>query len=1002
LEDSLLHSHSLIVSRFRWPIVLIWLRLALSLFLFLPPMSNVAQFDQAAFLPPSTGTIREAKLAQSLFPEKGKGSSVTIVATRDGGIAKDDEAWLALLAQAPLKDPAYHATSVLSPYAEPDLREMMVSKDGKSAITNVSLDVPAYLESTGLAVHEYEALVRGQKGLSAAPEGLRVYVTGEAPIGEEVMMNVHRSMDITIKVTVFLVFLVLALIYRSPIAPLVPLATIGLSFLITRGCIVLLTYLGLKVSSLTETFLVAVLFGAGTDYCLLLISRYREQVAKGLDYKEALEEALPRSRIAILSSGGTVIIGFLGMVIAQFGLYNTTGPSVAIGIAITLFALLSLAPAILSILGKWVFWPLHPEKAKKSGKDEFKRWKKLADLVVSKPGRLAAGILVVFVPLFVVGMTQRLDYDAMSDLPPSSDVRLGFESMSSHFGQGELLPVRVALRTKADLYDSASLLAVDQLAASLCKVEGVAKVRTATRPLGEPIDATRLGSQVKQISEGLVQVGDATASLAGGLERIQSGLGELAKGLDSGARDMGKLVEGGSEAADGVGSLRLAFKVAQNKAKRSPGKEALQGQADAIGGEAGKALAALDSIIGGLAKDDPQRQTLLKARETLAAVADGADRLSSDLGKAQLASPEDYQMLETQVGKLQDGLLAINDGQAAAQAGMAKAAKGAQALQSGLGQASGGALQLSKGLVQAKDATSGYAKESGLFQGIFYLPPGTLEAHPELKKAMDAYVAKDAHGLSLEVVLSVPPYSPEALDASDAITEAVGFAIRGTALEGAEYAVGGPTSTFADLRRITTHDLNLVIVVVLIGIFVVLVILLKSVVAPIYLMLTTIVSYGATLGLCSLVFKGILGFPGLTWSVPFFSFCILVALGVDYNIFLMSRVREEYRPGDNKGAIWRALSSTGKIITSCGVIMAGTFGALIGSPMNQVMEIGFCTVVGLLVDTVIIRCILVPSLAVKVGELNWWPGRKIKVSSAEAIEGDATGEVDAKVEPDSK
>jgi len=172
-----------------------------------------------------------------------------------------------------------------------------------------------------------------------------------------------------------------------------------------------------------------------------------------------------------------------------------------------------------------------------------------------------------------------------------------------------------------------------------------------------------------------------------------------------------------------------------------------------------------------------------------------------------------------------------------------------------------------------------------------------------------------------------------------------------------------------------------VIVFVLLGIFLVLAILLRSLIAPIYLLFTIILSYISTLGITYLVFCVILGQDGLHWSVQFFSFCVLVALGVDYNIFLMSRVKEEYVPGQMKQSITRALATTGGIITSCGLIMAGTFGAMLSSPLRPMLQIGFAACIGLIIDTFIIRSLVVPSIAVLVGEMNWWPGRRVKVKS---------------------
>jgi len=296
-----------------------------------------------------------------------------------------------------------------------------------------------------------------------------------------------------------------------------------------------------------------------------------------------------------------------------------------------------------------------------------------------------------------------------------------------------------------------------------------------------------------------------------------------------------------------------------------------------------------------------------------------------------------------------------------------------------------GLEKIKTGLGKVNAAANGYTSNDDGLKGIFYLPPGTLNKYPSLKKAMDFYIAPNGKGITLEVILSVAPYTTEALDSIDKINNAVSFSIKGTGLKNAEFYIGGSTSAISEMRDITAKDFIKVMFFVLLGIFIVLMILLRSVIAPIYLILTIILSFGSTMGISYLVFQVIMGHDGLTWSVPFFSFCILVALGVDYNIFLMSRVKEEYKPFDMRGGVSRALSSTGGIITSCGIIMAGTFGSFIASPVTQLVEIGFATVVGLLLDTFIIRCLLVPAIAVKVGELNWWPGRKVRIIPVEQM-----------------
>jgi RND superfamily putative drug exporter len=262
---------------------------------------------------------------------------------------------------------------------------------------------------------------------------------------------------------------------------------------------------------------------------------------------------------------------------------------------------------------------------------------------------------------------------------------------------------------------------------------------------------------------------------------------------------------------------------------------------------------------------------------------------------------------------------------------------------------------------------------------VFFLPPEVFDEYPEFKAAMENYIAPSSDAVTFDVILSIPPYTSEALDTVDTLYSVMDFSLKGTAFAEAEYHIGGATAVLSEVRDITSKDFTIVMCLVLLGIFAVLVILLRSLVAPVYLILTIIFSYITTMGISYLVFQVILGYDGLHWTVQFFSFCVLVALGVDYNIFLISRIREEYKPGDVTGSIRRALTATGGIITSCGIIMAGTFGAMMASPIKPLLEIGFTASIGLLLDTFIIRCLLVPAIAVKAGELNWWPGRRVKV-----------------------
>jgi RND superfamily putative drug exporter len=166
------------------------------------------------------------------------------------------------------------------------------------------------------------------------------------------------------------------------------------------------------------------------------------------------------------------------------------------------------------------------------------------------------------------------------------------------------------------------------------------------------------------------------------------------------------------------------------------------------------------------------------------------------------------------------------------------------------------------------------------------------------------------------------------------------------------------------------------VIAVILGVFLVLVLLLRSLLAPLYLVLTVLLSFAATLGLTSIVFEGILGEEGLVWWLPVFLFVTLVALGADYNIFLMGRIREEAHTTDTRQAVATGLAATGHVITSAGLILAGTFAALLAAPFEGMVQLGFAATMGLLIDTFVVRSLLVPAIAVLAGSASWWPSAR--------------------------
>ena len=236
-------------------------------------------------------------------------------------------------------------------------------------------------------------------------------------------------------------------------------------------------------------------------------------------------------------------------------------------------------------------------------------------------------------------------------------------------------------------------------------------------------------------------------------------------------------------------------------------------------------------------------------------------------------------------------------------------------------------------------------------------------------------ISTDRTTTKLEVVLNEDPYDTEAMDAVPRLRETVRNAVNASRLNGATALVGGESATNFDGRTATTRDFKVIAPIVIAAIWIILAILLGSVVAPTYLVISVILSFVAALGVSFLVFKYIFGHDGMAFdSIPFI-FVFLIALGADYNIYIMSRVREETRTRGLAEGTRYAITRTGGVITSAGIILAGTFSVLTTFPLLDLFQLGFTVMLGILIDTFVVRAIMVPAIVMKLGEFNWWPSK---------------------------
>lgn len=966
-----------------------WVLIALALNAFVPQLEEVIDRASQPVLPDSAESVRAFKEMDREFGGSGAQSVAFVVLVDENGLSPADEAHYANLVKR-IRANREQVTGVQDVLSHPEFKSALTSKDGKATYLPVGLS-----GGTGSPEANRQIDFLRQEAERDKPPGLRTYVTGMSATISDLQTSVDTSIAKVTVVTVVAIGLLLLLIYRSIVTAAIALATIAVALALSRSVTAFLGLHVLDVSTFTGAFLTAIVLGAGTDYSVFLISRYHEERKNGSEPVAAVVTATRKVSAVIAASAATVVAASASMALAGLGVFRTSGPAIAVSIVVTLATALTLTPALLATAG------LRGRGEAPSHARTHGLWTRAGALVSRRPvtvlliGLIVLGALAAFYP----GL--RPGFDERAVQPASTESNRGYDALAAHFPTNEILPDYVLIKSDHDLRNPRDLAALEVTAQAVAKVPGVETVRGVTRPTGKPIEQASVGHQAGEVGRELESAGDRLAEgeqatgrladgatqVAGGADRVASGaqqavsaVDKFLTGLDAEYEGLGKAAAGTSDAragsrelSAGAGALADGLTLAHDQVQLAVdglgmAYQALQGDplctADPV---CKRSRAGIGKIYA--AERDELLPGLAEAAAAARKIAAGNGELASGLGE-----------LRAGLVKAQDGIVQLSDGQRTFQGKLGELADGAGKLAGGAGKVSDGTGKLSSstqelrsGLTEAARFLLTTAKNTrDPVVGGFYLPQGALD-DPRLALARGYYLSEDGRTARLVVLGSTDPFGNEAIDRSSVVRQAAAGALPGTSLEGSDVAATGPSAINADLKRLSSEDFQLVAIVGLLGVLLILMLLLRSIVAPLYLLASVLLSYASAMGLGVLVWQHLLGHD-LEWSVPAIAFIILVAVGADYNILLMSRVREESADGSREG-VARAVAATGGVITSAGVIFAVSFLAMMAGSVTTLAQMGFTVGVGLLLDTFVVRTLVVPAIAALFGKANWWPAR---------------------------
>jgi putative drug exporter of the RND superfamily len=980
------------VVRWPWVVIGVWVAIAVALPLTFPSLGEMAQKHPLAILPSDAPSNVTARKMTEAFHESGSEDLLLVVLTDDKGLGPADEAVYRNLVDALRKD-TRDVVMLQDFISMPPLRSIVTSNDHKAWVLPVGVAGELGTPRSYAAFNQISDIVKHTLEHNPAGTSLKANITGPAATVADLTIAGDRDrMPIELAIAV-LVLIVLLVVYRSVVTMLLPLLTIGTSLVIAQAIVAGYSALSNSgVSNQSIVFLSAIMAGAGTDYAVFLISRYHDYLRTGEDFDQAVKLALISTGKVIAASAATVGITFLLISFARMGVFQTVGASSAIGVGVAFLAAVTLLPAILVLAGPrgWV-------KPRRELTARF--WRRSGIRIVRRPSvHLVASLLVLIILASCAGLV-RYNYDDRKALASSAPSSIGYTALDRHFPVNQSIPEYILVQSPHDLRTPQALADLEQMADRVSQLPNIAAISGITRPTGNVPEQFRATYQAGAIGTFLAGGSTLINDHTNDLNRLVEGAGTLADNLGDVRGQVGQLATSVQSLVDSFSSMKNQYG-GDTLVNEVDTAAELVDHVNSISNAMGWNFSAGKNMFGwiGPVLTALQSNPVCDVDESCSATRGQFERLTggrdqedldaiNDLA-GQLQSFPDKQSLNASVNRVRGALTNLTtvmhslgmDQPGGLQSNLSDVQDGADRFAGGSRQVADAVAQLvdqvkqmGAGLDEAATFLLSLKRDAAKPAMAGFNIPSQLLHLDEFQKAAQVFISPDGHSVRYIVQTKLNPFSTQAMDQVNMITATARGAQPNTALGDATVSMAGYAVGLKDTRDYYQHDIRFIIAVTLLVVLLTLIALLRAVVAPLYLVASVIISYLSAVGIGALVFQFILG-QQLHWSVPPLAFVVLVSVGADYNMLLVSRMRDE-SPHSTRYGIIRTLSSTGGVITAAGLIFAASMCGLLFSSIGTVVQGGFVIGVGILLDTFLVRTITVPAVAALVGRANWWPSR---------------------------
>ncbi|HEY2198778.1 MAG TPA: MMPL family transporter [Mycobacterium sp.] len=908
---------------FAIPIVLGWVALTVIVNVAVPSLEVVGENHSAPMAPLDAPSMKAMMRMGHNFKEFNSNSTVMVVVEGQQPLGEAAHRYYDDIVRK-LRHDSEHVQHIQDFWGDRFTAAGAQSADAKGAYVQANI---AGNQGTTQANESVEA-VRKVVNNEPAPPGVKAYVTGPAALSDDMHVIGNASLAKITLFTLGAIAIMLLLVYRSIVTTLVQLFMTFVALACARGIVAVLGYNNaFGLTTFAANILTMLAIAAGTDYGIFLIGRYQEARAAGEDRETAYYTTFRGVAPVVLGSGLTIAGATYCLSFARLPWFNTMGPPVAIGMIVVVAAGLTLGPAVVFLGSRFGLF----EKTQSRGR----LWRRVGTAVVRWP----APIFAVSAAVVLVGMVAlpgyTTSYNDRHYLHESAPSNIGYAAADRHFSEARMNPDLLMIEADHDMRNPADMLVLDKVAKNEIRTVGIAMIQDITRPLGIPIQHSSIPFQnsiqsqttmqnmdfLKDRMKDILKMADEMQIMIDVTERQAKVTHDLA----SAALDSAKTTQETSEITD-----TLRDHIADFEDFYRPIRSYFYWEKHCYDIPVCISFRSLFDSIDGFDQ-----------------LAEKFHDLSGDITRTAQASHELEQLIPIMLETL-------------------KTTHGLTLTM----------YQTFHAMINQMEAMSntsivmGQSFDASQNDDFFYLPPEAF-GNPEFIRGVKMFFSPDGKSVRFFITHQGDPMTPDGIGRVSAERTAAQEGLKQSSLSDARVYLGGTAATFRDMHDGAKYDLMIAVVSALTLIFMIMLLLTRSIVAALVIVGTAASSIAASFGLSVLIWQDLFGIK-IHWIVMALSVIILLAVGSDYNLLLVSRFKEEIHAGLKTGYI-RSMAGTGGVVTAAGLVFAFTMASMLGSDLLVLGQFGSTVCVGLLLDTLVVRTLLMPSLATMLGRWFWWP-----------------------------